>query len=135
MFNPLWNKTITLFTQIYDEAAKITCWHKWEFENCFYKGSESSQKAEKITTHNYSNVARIPLNSLEFVNYKRWDGGNTKKQFTANAARSVVFLGKVPETIPDGGNANELLKLYEGFEVESFADNSGDPIPHYRLGG
>jgi hypothetical protein len=137
---PDFKDTITVFTPFDNPILKQTVWYKYVIDKCFYSHTDSSSFGDKALFDDNTTFVRIP----KLDNYKGIREWNTlpsdeKQDYLSFNNRTLVFLGKIDDNIPDGDSGNTLIKKMQPdcFHVNTIKDNTGKIpyVEHYYLSG
>lgn len=132
------DKTITVFTPCISKTE--TVWSKWVIPCCFYGMANVARFSDKDLYEENKIKVKIPVqdNYMEYSQWKELPPIERDNHFSISAfPNSLVFLGEIPEDIPDNRSGNDLLIKYapNGIKVNSFKDNTGYFLEHYYLSG
>lgn len=136
---PTWIHTVTVLNKRAgrDSPDGLDTWKKTVLHDCFWAGKQTRGQSGQMSTtvevnEGASYLVRIPR-SEEYRLYRAWKSDMMGFTFSPG---DYIIRGEVnseinPETI------QSVVKLYrpEAFEVWLFKDNTGGPLPHYRLEG
>lgn len=136
MISPFWDKTLTIYTKIYDSANKKTSWYRYMCDNCFYGLKDVNVlKGTDIARENI-HIARIPYNE-SYMSYRDWCSCTQKEKHLSITIGSIIVYGSVLDVISDNSSGNDLIKKYSDkcFKVSIFKENDTFAIKHYYAGG
>lgn len=133
MYNPFWNKTITIFTPyIKQDTLK---WYKYEKKNSFFRirFSKSSSDMEYVR----DNRSIIRINSDDYITYSLWKTFDDviKKNKISVSGESIIIPHTVLETIEDNDSGSFLFDKYECSKPLSITENIYFHIPHILIIG
>lgn len=136
---PTWIHTVTVLNKRdgMDSSDHLDTWKKTVLTGCFWAGQQTRVKPERMSTsleinESASYLLRVPQ-SEGYHPYREWKDDMDGFTFSPG---DYIIRGEVPEEItPD--NVQAVVERYrpDAFEVQKFRDNTGGPMPHYRLEG
>lgn len=133
MYNPFWNKTITLFTPL--EINNNLKWYKYTLQNCFAKCRNSyiDDINSKISKNNI--IIRLPYNNYEtYINWKNLNEYNLKTKYSVSQD-SILIIDTIKDTIPDNTSGNSLFDKYNCYKPISIIENKYICSPHIYIIG
>lgn len=129
MYNPFWNKTITIFTPLSSETN--VKWYKYIFKNVFFK-----IRGYKTDGSNYSEnkSSIIRIQNTSFLDYEEWINSDKDIYFSVNN-ESILIPRYVEDIISDNTSGTELFDKYQCVKPTSITNNLYAYCPHVLIVG
>lgn len=129
MYNPFWNKLVTVFTPLC--TKNNTTWYKYIFKDSFFKLKKYRTGFSNYTENNYS-VIRIK--NTNFLDYEEWV--NSDKDIYFSVSNESILIPKyIDETINDNESGAELFDKYQCIKPKNITNNLYEYCPHILIIG
>lgn len=133
MYNPFWNKTITIFTPVIKQDTLK--WYKYEKKNSFFRtrSSKSSSDLEYVK----DNRSIIRINADNYITYSLWrtfDDVIKLNKFSISD-ESILIPHTVLEIIEDNDSGSFLFDKYQCCKPLSITENIYFHTPHILIVG
>lgn len=136
---PTWTHTVTIFNRLAgrDSPDQLDHWKPTVLYGCFWSGKQTRGTSSRLSTameinEGASYLLRVPQ-SEKYRAYRDWKVDMAGFTFSTG---DYVILGELTEedTLE---NIQQLVERFRpnAFEVQLFRDNTGGPLPHYRVEG
>ena len=129
MYNPFWNKTLTIFTPLITEEKTI--WYKYIKQNVFFKND-----GYKTSGSNYSenNTCTIRIPCKDFLEYEEWVYSDKISTFSISY-ESLLIPKLVDDNIADNTSGTEIFDKYKCIKPKRITNNSYNYSSHILIIG
>lgn len=136
---PTWTHTVTVLNRRdgQDSPDQLDAWKKTVLTGCFWAGKQTrGQPGRAADSAEVSEAAAYLLRVPQDKGYRSYLAWKSDMDGFTFSPGDYIIRGEITEEITPA-TVQRLVEAHrpEAFEVRLFKDNTGGPLPHYRIEG